>query len=308
MRYPLAASVLVLSALSTALCAQEKFGPRLQFSRGDVHHVHVTFEQGIDQTVKDARQQTRQTIAVGYTLGVEEVDAQGTATLSVHYGSVAFHATTPGGPVDYDSANPPGQVPIMASGLAALVGQGYSIKINAQGNVTQVIGLQPMLDSLLAHLSIPAGVVRIAAEKGLRQQFEEQNLKQTLQNLFAPLPDHPIEIGESWSRATRSNLGIPLTIQSTYTLLSRQDGVATVEVTGKSMTEPDAAMELGPMKLNYDVKGDQNGSLQIVESTGWTKSAEISQHLSGSATLRGPNTDPETVPLTVESKVKSEQR
>jgi len=307
-RIAVAANLFLMTMAVSFLHAQEQFGPHLRFVKGDTQHIDMTLRQTIDQVVKDAGQHAVQTTVIGFTIGVDEIDRDGTAAVSVRFESVGLHAQGPGGPVDYESASPPGQVPAMASGLAALVGQTYSAKIDAHGSVKQVDGLPAILESVLSRLNLPEGVARIAAEKVLRQEFDEQNLTQNLQNLFSPLPDHGASIGESWARTAQVKLGLPLTVQSTYTLLSRTAGVATIEVTGSVATPHDAAMDLGTLKLSYDLHGEQNGSLQIVESTGQTQSSEISQHLSGSATLRGPNTDPQTVPLTIESTMKIERK
>jgi len=308
MRNVATATFFVLAVTCGLAPAQEQFSPHLRFVKGDVQHIKVTLGQTIDQVVKDAKQHITQTTVIGSTLAVDDVDPNGTASLTVRFESVSFTAHTPSGPVEYDSTNPPGLVPPAVSTLAALVGQAYSAKIDARGIVKEVDGLPGLSDTLLSRLNSTEGVARIAAEKALRQELNEQNLMQNLQNLFFPLPDHPVSIGDNWLRATQVNLGLPLTVRSTYTLLSRTAGVATVEITGKVTTAQDAGMDLGPMKLTYDLQGDQNGSLQITESTGQTPNAEISQHLSGSATLRGPNTDPQTVSVTIDSTIKVERK
>jgi hypothetical protein len=289
--------------------AEEKLDLHRKFVKGDVHHVSVTLDQTIDQTVREVAQQTKQTVVVTYSLTVEDANETGNATLSIHYDSVILRAPkTPAGPVEYDSANPPGQVPEMASALAALVGQEYSFTLDRTGKVTQVRGAEKLLENVLHHLSIPAGATRIAAEKVLRQQLGEPELKQNLENLFAPLPDHPVAIGDSWSHTSQMNLGFPMSVQSTYTLQGREGGVAIIEVTGSAATLANPAMNLGTMKMNYELKGEQSGSIRILEESGWTKAGEMSQHLNGSATLRGPNVDPQTVPVTIDSKMKVEEK
>ena len=226
----------------------------------------------------------------------------------MRFESVALHAETPDGPADYVSTDPPGQVPVSARGLAAVVGQSYGAFIDSHGAIKQVTGLASLLDTVMSKFNIPEGVGRMAIEKTLRQEFDEKNLVQYLQNLFAPLPDRPVSIGDNWVRMAQVNLGVPLKVQSTYTLLSQTANTASIEVTGRSATAKDATLEVGAFKLNYDLQGDQNGTLQISQSTGQTQSSEISQHLSGSVTLRGLNSDPQTSSVTVESTIKMERK
>lgn len=290
-------------------CGEEKLELKLHLTQGESRQMTVSLDQAIEQTVQNAAQETTQSLSVTYTFTVSEVDAKGNATVSVRYDAVAFHARTPTGPVDYDSAKPmSGQSPPMASGLAALVGQGYALTVTPAGAITQVTGLQKMLDAVLARLSLPEGPLRTAAEKALKQQLNEANLKQSLADVFAPFPDHPVAVGESWSRSRRVSQGFPIKVQTTYTLAGREGGIATIKVTGAAATLPDGTMELGPMRMSYDLKGEQTGSLEIAESTGWTRKSEIAQRLSGSATLRSPNADPQTVPVSIQTTVKSEQK
>ena len=306
MRYTTGFVVLwMLGWVSVPALGQEKLDLRLRLKKGDVHRINVTLDQTIQQDMQGLKQQQRQSITITYTFAVNDVDPQGASTIAVKYESVAFHAKMPGGNVDYDSANPPAQVPAMAGGFAGLVGQGYTMKIRADGQVSEVKGLDQLLAALLAKMNVPEGPARAAAERALRQQINEQNMKSNLQTVFAPYPDHPVAIGESWMRKTEISLGFPLVIESTYTLKARQGGVATIEVAGKAWSPADAApVDLGQMKMSYKLTGDQGGSLTIVESTGWTQTADISQKLGGEAKLRVPNQPEQSVPVNIESKMR----
>lgn len=288
--------------------AQEKLDLRLRFSKGDVHAMTIGLEQTIDQTVQGAPQRTTQSTRLGYTLKVEDVDGQGAARISIRYDTAAYHVKTPAGEVDYDSTQAgAGAPPAMAAGLAAVVGQGYSFTVTPEGKVTQVTGLEKMLNAVMSRLNVE-GPARLAAEKVLRQQLAEPNVRSNLQGMFAPFPDHPVAVGESWSRTAQISLGFPLETQTTYTLKARDKGIAIVDVAGHSSTAPDAALDLGQTKMSYDLKGDIHGQLQIQESTGWTWLSDSTQTLKGSATLRSPNVEPQTVPVSVESRMKSGQK
>ena len=300
--------MVLLSGLVPRAGAEEKLDLRLRPRKGDVHRVSVALEQTIDQTIQGLKQQTSQTIGLGYTFSVQDVDDQGTATIAVKYESVEFHAKTPAGPVDYDSASPPPQVPPMASGFAGLLGQGYSMKINAGGQVVQITGLDKLLAGVLAKLNVPEGPARAAAERTLRQQLNEPNLRANLQSVFAPYPDHLVAIGDSWGRKTEVSLGFPLLVETSYTLKSRDAGIATIDLRGTARSAPDAAVDFGQIKMNYALSGEQNGTIRIDEATGWTRGADLFQKLTGSATLRAPNAPAQMVPMSIESKMKMESK
>ena len=295
---------LIVSCVATSALAQEKLNLRLHLKKGDAHKINVTLDQSIVQDVQGLKQRQQQTITIVYTFTVDDVDAQGASTIAVKYESVAFHAQTPAGNIDYDSTHPPAQVPAMAGGFAGLVGQGYTMTIRPDGQVSQVTGLDKLLAAVLSKMNVPEGPARAAAERALRQQINEQNMKANLQNVFAPYPDHPVAVGESWGRRTEISMGFPLVIESTYTLKSREGGIAVIEVSGRALSPPDAApVDLGQMKMSYKLAGNQDGSIRIVESTGWTQTADMSQKLAGEAKIRVPNQPEQSVPVTIESRM-----
>lgn len=300
-------TLLFLLLIPSAGQADDRLDLHLTFKKGEVHRMRVTLEQTIDQTLDGAAQQTHQTIVLGYAFTIDDLDAQGVATISVRYDAASLHAKTMEGAVDYDSSHPSPQVPAMAAGLAALVGQGYSLKVTGDGHVTNVTGLDKMLAAVLTKMNIPPGPIRTAAENGVRQQLNAENLKATLQGLFAPFPGHPIVTGETWARDAQITLGFPLLIESGFRLKGRQDGIATIELLGKVSTAPNAVIDLGPqMRMSYQLRGDQHGTIQVDESTGWTRSAQSVQKLTGSATIETHGAPPRPVPVTIESQTTME--
>ena len=309
MRTILFAGTLVLSLLGTQSRAEEKLDLKMHWTKGDTHQVSVSLDQSIDQSLGDAQQQTTQMVGVTYDFTVTDVDPKGNATVSVRYESVSFHAKTPSGVVDYDPTKPAtGPMPVTVTALAALVGQSYSVTVDPRGTIVQVVGAQKMLDGVLAHLNVSEGVLHVAVEKTIRQQLSEQNLKQSLRDVFAPFPNHPVAIGESWTRKSMVTQGFAINVETTYVLKSHEDGIAVVSVAGKIATSAEAMMDLGAVKMDYDLKGEQTGSLEILESTGWTRHAGITQTLAGKAILRGPNVDRQIIPMTIRSQIKSEQK
>jgi hypothetical protein len=297
--------LLLLLQLPKSAFAQDQVDFRLRFVNGQTRHVDVTLDQVIDRVIREARQETTQNIVLRYALTVSSVDSQGVAVITVKYEAMILHSRSPVGEVNYDSSNAASQVPVMASGLAAMVGRQFSITVTPAGRVTRVDGLQKLMESVLNVLAVPDGPTRVAVEKTVRQQLDEQNVRANLQNIFAPFPDHPVLVGETWERKTDVNFGFPMTTAMTFTLSSRAQGVATVKVAGTVAMRPNTSMDLKPVKMDIDLRGDQTGTLLIDENNGWTKQADVSQTLNGSVTVRTPESAPETVPVTIQTKLGS---
>lgn len=304
--------LLLIAPPSLLVAAQEKLELVPRLSKGDSHRFSVILEQVIDQPGPALEspprdQQTRRITATTYTFAVEDANEQG-ATLLIRYDSVAFHATTPDGRVDYDSGNPPGLIPPEVSAMAALVGQGYSVRVDVRRSVRQVIGADKLLAAILSKLTLPEGAARMVFEKSLRRQLDEKSIRANLQAVLGSWTDHPVAIGEAWTQKEQPAGGFPLTLDSTYSLAESGNGIWTVILQGNITTAPSSAIDMKPMSLTYDLAGTQHGRLQFSSRTGWLTSADISQKLKGSATLRSPNAATETVPITIATTMKVEQK
>jgi hypothetical protein len=105
------------------------------------------------------------------------------------------------------------------------------------------------------------------------------------------------------------NGAFPLVTETSYVLTSRDRGVATIAVRATSASNADVApIDLGQAKLSYDVKGDQTGTIQVTESTGWIREADIDQNLSGTMRLRPSNAPPEIIPTAVRARTRMQTR
>jgi len=294
---------LLLSAPQFAFC-QEKLDLHLHFEKDETHITTVTLDQTIDQSVEGKPQRLTQKLTTSYTIKVEDVDANGAATLSLHIDSQAYHAVSGSTTIDFDSAQPASIPPPAATALSALIGQGYFFTVSAESQVIRVTGLEKLGNIVASKLSGVDGPARIAAENVIHLQLSEPVVKAMLQNLLAPFPDHTVAIGESWAHTAALNASFPLTLDTTCTLKSRQNGSATIEITGHFSSPTPAPANLGQTKFSYDFQGDTHGQIQVNESTGWISSSTTTQSLAGAATTQSPLVAPQSVAVKVESSVK----
>jgi hypothetical protein len=248
-----------------------------------------------------------QTILLGYRVEVQDLDSQGVATVAITYTSAEFHVKSPSAEVNYDSTQPSTTPPPGAGPLTALIGQGFSARISAAGRVEEVDGLDALLKAVSARLNLPEGPTRTAAEKRLARQLSEPNVKALVQLIFAPLPDHPAGLGENWYHKNSLSLGFPLTLETTYTLKGSDNGIATIEVAGRSNTAPNALIDAGQLKMTYDLHGDLRGQMQIEESTGWPIASGTTQFLAGGVAFDTHDASVQVVPISIESTMKVEE-
>ena len=282
--------VVVLLALGVATScgedATEKIHLRLNLQEGESFSLRMVTDQDVSQTIQGQQQETKQTLGLGYTFDVNQVNSDGSALTRVTYDWVLFEQDGPLGKTKYDSATPPDTVPPAAAGYAALVGQGFTMEISPAGWVQDIQGVDDMITRMLEELDLPEDPTTDSIEQSFRDQFGDKALKEGMENMMAIYPEEPIGIGDTWNKTIAVAVGFPMILENRWTLTALEDGVATVDVYTTVNPNPEAApLEIGPFKVSYDISGAQQGTMTLDEDTGWTISAHLTQTLAGEVAM-----------------------
>jgi hypothetical protein len=283
--------------------ADEKIELKFRLAKGETYGLKATIKQEIVQWVQDAEQKTTLTMGVGETLNVKDVDAQGTMTVQVEIASMSVKMKGEQAEVEYDSENPPEEVALPAKLFAAMVGQSFTMKLTPQGHVSELTGVDQMLQKVFDAIEVPDPQMKEAVLADLKRQFGDAALGEMMERTMAIFPDKPVGVGDSWTQTMTLNTGFPSITENTWTLTGRKDGVATVEV--KSTLKPNekaAPMKMGPFSMTFDLSGTQTGTFKLDEATGWFVGGTITQDISGEMSVTGaPDTQGEIkVPMTIQ--------
>jgi len=287
----------------------EKIDLRLRLEPGKTYKLRMDSDQKLIQTRGDSRQESPQTMGSGLSLLVKEVRDDGAAVVQVTYDSLRLKQQGPTGNVDYDSSSPaPAESPHpMAKGFAVLVGQGFSVDLTPKGEVARVDGADQLAARMAENIEVPVPMLRPVMEQQIKQQFGDQAMKEMVEQMVGFRPDEPVAIGGSWSKRIAVTRGFAAILNSTWTLKSHKDGVAVVEVASTVEPNPDAAaLDMGFAKLGYTLRGTQNGSLELDESTGWVVRSTVNQSLSGELTMKGGPGGDAAMPISIEGVTRVE--
>jgi hypothetical protein len=118
-------------------------------------------------------------------------------------------------------------------------------------------------------------------------------------------------VGDTWNTQSVDIRGFALVLDNTYTLIDRDDGIATVEVHSTAKSLPDSEpLDMGVMQMRYELTGEQNGQIMLDEKTGWAVSAEIKQRFEGELTMEGgmamQGDEDLSIPITIKSTISLE--
>ena len=295
-------TLLVLLILTMVSCGKKKVDLKLNLKEGNTYSLKSTTDQVISQEIQGQKMDMKQITGMGYTFNVEKVDEEGNATAKITYDSVYFKQESPQASIEYDSKNPPEEIPPPALGFAALVGSSVTMVIGPDGTVKDIEGADEMLDSVMEKL--PDVGEKEVYRESLKEQFGDTALKNMMEQQMAIYPDKPVEIGESWSKKMIISSGVPMTIDNTWTLKSIEDGEVALDVKSDISSNTDGEpIKMGPLEMKYDItEGSQEGTIYLDEETGWVIGGENTQNITGNVTMSAQGQELE-IPITMESKI-----
>ncbi|MHC4645784.1 MAG: DUF6263 family protein [Planctomycetota bacterium] len=270
----------VMSVAGVRAEAAEKIQYRLKLKKGQKLYFRMITDKKITQTVLGQEQATEQTIGQGVRLDVNDVDKKGNAWIDYTYDWASLKQKGLMGEAIYDSNKEGARVPPAARVYAALLGEGFSVRITPEGRVQQFKGLKKMRENV--EKKLPGGPVRQQMAKGLEQVIGEQAIRESIEGLLAIYPDKPVGVGDSWSSKSLLSREFPLVAEHKWTLKERSNGVAVLEnkTTFKPNLEAKRA-QAGYIGMDHILSGKQEGIIRIKESTGQLIDGKLNQELSG---------------------------
>jgi hypothetical protein len=258
----------------------------LNLKEGDVFHIRMVSEQEISTTIEGEKQDIIQKIGYGYTYTVTSVDPEENMSIDIVYDWILLEQETDFGKVQYDSSDPPEEIPPEAEGYNALLGKGFSIIMNSHGEVINIEGLDEMYIEMIDDLDIADETEREQMKQLFRDQFGDEALKEQMGKMMMEYPEGSIHVGDTWTLSMESTVLVPLLFETTYSLRSYENGMATIDAKSIITLQPDAEMlDLGYAKIGYNLTGEQEGTTILDVETGLTINATITQTLSGEMTM-----------------------
>lgn len=260
--------------------AAEKVQYKLKLEKGKKYYVRTVAEQEVSQIVIIQEWSMEQTIGTGMDLEVNDVDVNGTMWLDETYAWVKARKKDQRSETVYDSSKKDSSVPRTLQQFAALLGEGFSLRMTPEGQVKAVRGSKRMRENISKKL--PAGPLGEILMKDLERHISKEAIKELTENSMAMYPDKPVGVGDSWSREVVLSQGLPMVLEHKWTLKERKNGVAVIEV--NSVVTPNRKakpMETGGAKISYEFSGRQRGLVQMQESTGLITGSKINQDISG---------------------------
>jgi Family of unknown function (DUF6263) len=169
-------------------------GESLTYRMGQQTATTVTGMPGISEV------KLEQNMTIVLRITVEDVAADGTATLRQTFESVKMEMNGPMGRVSYDTAAPSSianpMVQAMRQIFTGMVGASITIVQAADGSVRKVEGATKVMDQITK--SAQSDPAAAAAAQGMKSILSDEAVQATLEQSFSKLPAAAVQPGETW--------------------------------------------------------------------------------------------------------------
>jgi len=233
------------------------------------------YEYAMNMDMKMNRQMMGKNVDVKNTMGstyLFEVtnDSADWKTIAATITKISMDMDAMGMTMHFDTDMPDtgvGPVAIMGKVFGAMKGTRFSFKLNDKGDVSEITGLQEMREKMLSGLPNSG-----EGAGGLDKAFDEESMKQNMQQAFQAYPGKPVKPGDSWTKTTTQKMqGMSVKSDNTYTLESVSGNDAVVKVVTKMTMDATNDVEGGKVTMT----GAGDGKTHFDLATGMAKDGDM---------------------------------
>ena len=169
-----------------------------------------------------------------------------------------------------------------------LSGQSIEMKIAPNGKVSDVRGFEKIFDRAFdtSKMTGMTPQMKRKMRDDMKKTFGKNFVEGLSRQTDMSFPESPIRLGDSWMQKTKLNLGFfSLALNMRRTLQSRAANLLSIGEKGTlSMDSVPNASSFGGAKLQMAMSGNYSGTTILDETTGFTRSSDMSMNFGGRAT------------------------
>jgi len=297
--FTLAFLIAVFSGVSPAFCQDTTL--RYQWAKGDEVRYRIRQQSSATMSGLPAvgDMTVDMTIAQVVRMAVQDVAADGTATLRETFESIRFEQSSPLGRTVFDSASPekpadPGSVS-MGTLMATMVGESVTIVMGPNGTVAKVEGMSALADKALN--ALPPGPATAVVGGQLKGLMSDDSIRSLMGQSFAIFPDRPVKTGETWtSHFEQANplLGIMSATRTlTLTSVESRDGVVLAHLAVRLATKQTGSATSPIAGMSVKVEDSESTGEMVFDATeGRLQQASLKGELPTDLSLTPPGGEP----------------
>jgi Family of unknown function (DUF6263) len=297
--------LLLLAVVILTSCTTKDAELGFNVKKGEKYKIQQSIEQKISQTLEAQVSESNQILNMEYTYDVTEVDAEGIATVTTTFDKVVVNINGEGESFQYDSTKESGEDNQLATIYKGIIGKALTLRIDKQGNVLDIQGVDKMMSELINSLNIEDPQTKQSAQQVLEQNFGDEALRDSFSKVTKVYPPENTKVGGTWEDTQTINMGYPITVNSKYTLKEDAKEFLTIDMNSEIKTNGNAEpMDMMGIKARYDLNGNQTGTFKLNKNSGIAESGNSTQKIVGSIIFEPSDIAPQgiTMPLTIDAK------
>jgi hypothetical protein len=232
---------------------------------------------------------------------VEDVAADGTATIRQVYESVKMEVNSPMSRMSYDSTKKDNASadPTAQSMFSVMIGESFLLVLSPSGEVQKVDGMSGIMEKVFKNL--PQDPAAAAMLQGMRNSFSDDAMRATMSQGFLKFPDRALKVGDSWdSQFTVKNPmigGITTSVNATLKGFEGSGADQVAKIVMKLTMKPDAgAGGTNPMGLEVKM-GDGTGEGEMIFNVAKGRQQRAVNRMNTSLTMSGAGPDGSTLSM-----------
>jgi hypothetical protein len=240
--------------------------------KGKVYDYNMDFD--MEQEMQGQKVSTK--MESDYSIEVTDDDGK-LKTLKATYDRIALNASLPGRTIEADSdkvdtsnkeaIEEPGY--LMNAMFGALKGKSFTMKVDKEGKVMEVKGMNEIAQAMISGLNIKEEL-KPMAQQAFSQQFNEQNIKDMFSQSFNIFPNKPVKVGDTWEKMINGTAAMPMNMTTVYTVKSIDDNMVTLSANSKM-----------DFTGNSQMSGSQTGTMKVDATTGLVTEGNFEQKITG---------------------------
>ncbi len=280
LRFAVAGALVAFVALGTVLVGQEGV-LRYRWTKGETirYRIVQTTNAAMSGIPGMGEMNITNTMTQVQRFIVQDVAADGTATLQSTFEAIKMEMGTPMGTYVYDSASPNQNsgdpvVSQLASSIGAMVGESITIVMSPNGAIQKIDGMSRVMEKVTK--TVPAGPLGAG---GLDSFMSDESMKGVFGQSFASFPANAVKVGDTW----KGELAMPnpfgtMHIASTFTVKGTENtgGKELVRIVSASTIKGTPSDKPSPLPIPMKVEisdGTGQGELLFDRKLGRTQKA-----------------------------------
>jgi len=228
-----------------------------------------------DMNTKVKGQESTVAIDALYSMNVTD-DNGSVKSITTSYKRLHMNMKVMGMTIDIDSEKPfegngesditNNPLGLMNKMISGMVGKSFVVKVNESGEVLEVSGFNKIIDDMIDSMGM-GDAVKAQAMGSMKDQFNDESLKDQFAQIFTIFPNKEIKVGDTWQKKYSTGGKMASSYTTDYTVK---------EIDGDHVTLT-TKTKIGSDGSGKEIDGSQTGNIIVDSQTGLMVNAKFDQ-------------------------------